>query len=87
VQIGQVHSVKGFGIGGAGAAVGASAVADLGGIVFNFLDADSMTKRLTCLVSGLTPLKPTEEAELEGERSVLSGLWGLVSPPPFPVGF
>jgi hypothetical protein len=74
VQIGQAHSVKGFGIGGAGAFVGAGAVEDLGGIVFNFLDADSITKRLTCLVSGLTPLNPTEEVELEGERSVLSGL-------------
>jgi hypothetical protein len=59
-----------------------------GGMVFGFLGADSVTRRLTCRASGRVPRENVGGLALdEEELSALTGFCGLTTPPPFPVGF
>lgn len=98
--MGHVQPVIGF---GAGAGEGVADInvleeeeavlelaVDRGGMIFVFLVADSVTRRLTCRASGRIPREDVAGLfvdEKEDELSGLIGFWGLTTPPPFPVGF
>ena len=94
--MGHVQPVSGLGAGaGTGGTdgfveVGIGGAVGRWGMVFGFLGADSVIRRLTCRASGL----PREnvaglevDAEEDEELSGLIGFFGLMTPPPLPVGF
>ena len=70
--------------------IGIGGAVDRGGMVFDFLGADSVTRRLTCRASGRVPRENVAGLEVDEEDEELSGLiglLGLMTPPPLPAGF